>query len=128
VDFRVATFLVHLSLVLASLLAAPAWASDCSVSREFEIRHSQTLLGRLQDPQGLALSGTRIELLLGKVLVRRLTTDNLGSYDFGEFPPGRYRIQIQSPVFCAPQVICKAAGCTFSPKLKLKPKNMVMVY
>ena len=121
---RAATAIIPVALLLVPALAR---GSDCSVSREFVIRHSQPLQGILQDPQGLALSGTRIELLSDKVLFRRLTTDNFGGYNFAEVPPGKYRVQVHSPVFCAPQVICKAAGCSFGAKLKLNSKNMVTV-
>jgi hypothetical protein len=122
---QLASVLTQVALILAAGLA---WASDCSVSREFELKHSQVLRGTLQDPQGLALSGSRIELLSGKQVFRSLRTDNLGIYDFGEIQPGTYRVQGHANAFCAPQVVCKAEGCSFSSKLKLNSKNLVTVH
>jgi hypothetical protein len=109
-----------LALVLVSWAA---WGSDCAVSREFEIRRSQVLRGTLQDPQGLALSGTRIELLAGKLVVQSRKTDRLGEYDFGEVSSGRYRVKVHAFAFCAPEVVCKADGCSLRSKLKLNPQK-----
>jgi hypothetical protein len=64
----------------------------------------------------------------GKTMVQRLKTDHLGIYDFGEIPPGKYRIHLYAFAFCAPEVICKANGCGFRPKLKLKPKSQTPVH
>jgi hypothetical protein len=64
----------------------------------------------------------------GKELVKSLRTDTLGAYDFGEVPSGRYRIHVHINAFCAPQVVCKADGCSLKSKLKLNSKNLVTVY
>ena len=76
----------------------------------------------------MALSGSGIELLSSKQAVQSVRTDSHGVYDFGEIPLGRYRIHVNAYTFCAPKVVCKADTCSFKPKLKLNPKNMVTVY
>jgi hypothetical protein len=104
-------------------------AGDCTVSKEFQIKHSQTLAGVLQDPAGAPLPGIEIELLSGKNVIQHLRTNNQGAYDFGEVPAGKYRIRVQyggSP-FCAPKVQCGREGCSLKPRLRLNPKNTVTV-
>ena len=116
------------SLLVVSLISASAWGSDCSLSREFEIRYSQVLPGVLQDPQGMPLSGSGIELLSHKQVVESRRTDNYGVYDFGEIPPGKCRIRVNGNVFCAPKVVCKDGTCRIEPRVKLNSKNLVTVY
>ena len=109
----------------SSLLAS---ASDCSMSSEFEVKHPQVLRGVLLDRDGLALSGSGIELLSRKQVVQRVRADRQGVYDFGEIPSGRYRIHVNAYAFCAPKVVCKAGTCSFKPRVKLNSKNLVTVY
>jgi len=122
---QLASALTQVLLIFAS---GVAWGSDCSISREFELRHSQVLRGILQDPQGLALSGSRIDVLSGEQVLRSLRTDNLGIYDFGEIQPGKYKVQIHAQAFCAPRVVCKANGCSFTSKSKLNSHNLTTVH
>jgi hypothetical protein len=119
-----------LPCVLMSLvMIVCAQATDCSVSKEFQLGHRQVLAGVLQDPVGAALSGIELELLSGKKAVRHLRTNNEGRYDFGELPSGKYKIHVRSSgnAFCAPKVQCRAERCSFELRLTLNPKNMVRV-
>jgi hypothetical protein len=104
-------------------------ARDCSKSKPFQLGKPQVLSGTMQDPSGAVLPGIAVQLLSGKKVVRRLRTDNLGAYDFGEIPSGKYRIRVDYPgkAFCAPEVRCAAEGCSVNSTLKANPKNMVMV-
>jgi hypothetical protein len=112
------------------VITLAAHARDCSVSKEFQLRHPQGLAGVLEDPVGAALSGIELELLSAGKLVRHLRTDNQGRYDFGEVPAGKYRIHVQygKSAFCAPEIQCGTDGCSLSPKLTPNPKNTVTVY
>src|SRR5215467_9479144 len=105
------------AIVLGAVLivATPlgAYARNCEVSREFELKKAQPVAGAFEDPSGAVLSGIDVELLSGRKTVRKLRTDNLGKYDLGEVPTGRYRIRIGSDnhFFCAPKVVCGGKGC-----------------
>jgi hypothetical protein len=98
-------------------LTISAQARDCSVSKEFRLRHPQALAGVFEDPAGAVMSGVELELLSGKNFIRRLRTDNQGKYDFGRIPSGKYRVHVQSGgnALCAPKVKCGAEGCTLNP-------------
>ena len=114
-------------VLLATTVSARA--VDCSVSKEFRLRHPQVLAGVLEDPAGYVLPGIELHLLSGKKVVQQLRTNDQGAYHFAEVPPGKYRIQTQygGNSFCAPNVQCRAEGCTLKPRLTLNPKNMVRV-
>ena|SRR5882724_1608894 len=116
------SFLITLVLLTTTL---PALASDCSISKTFRLQRAQQLTGSFHDPTGAILSGLQIELSTQQSKLRSLTTDNLGKYDFGEIPPGEYKVRVVhgNNDFCAPTVRCKADGCRFEPRLKLNPKN-----
>jgi hypothetical protein len=111
------------------MATASAQAKDCSVSKEFQVTHSQALAGVLEDPAGATLSGIEIELLSGGKIVRRVRTNNQGTYDFNEVPAGKYNIHVLTggDVLCAPKIECGKTGCHLNPKLTLNPKNMVQV-
>jgi hypothetical protein len=115
---------------MLAAITISAQARDCSVSREFRLRHPQALAGAFEDPAGAVMSGIELELLSGKKVIRHLRTDNQGKYDFGEIPPGKYRVHVQygGNALCAPKVKCGAEGCSLKPKLTLNPKDAVMVY
>jgi hypothetical protein len=98
-------------------------ARDCTVSKEFEIKHSQLLSGVLQDPAGASIPRLMLWLLSGNDIVRSLRTDNHGAYDFGEVPTGKYRISVPHNGFCAPEVKCGTKGCSFTPRLRIDPMS-----
>jgi hypothetical protein len=106
-----------------------AHARNCSTSKEFDLRRSQVLAGALEDPSGAVLSGIELELLSSKKVVRHLRTDDLGRYDFGLIPSGKYRIRVRygDNAFCAPKVQCGNNGCNIEPKVAVNPKSAVMV-
>jgi Carboxypeptidase regulatory-like domain len=106
-----------------------AGARDCSVSKEFQLRHPQVLAGVLEDPTGAVLPGIELELRAGKKVVRHLRTDNLGRYDFGEVAAGKYRIRVHygDNALCAPKVRCGTDKCNLEPRVAVNPKGMVMV-
>lgn len=116
--------------VLLWITTISVCARDCSVSKEFQIKHSQVIAGHIQDPAGLVLAGIELDLLSGKTVAQHLRTNNQGAYDFGEIPAGRYKLRVQSggDVFCAPKIKCGTDGCTLEPGLTLNPKNAVTVY
>jgi hypothetical protein len=91
--------------------------------------HPQVVAGTLQDPNGTPLPGIGIQLLSGKKIVQDLRTTNQGAYDFGQVPPGKYRIRIHygDDPFCAPAVTCTAKRCTLNPRLKVNPKSTIIV-
>jgi hypothetical protein len=105
-----------------------ATAKDCSLSREFRIKKAQILKGILQDPAGALMPQIEMELLCGKKVVRHLTTNNQGAYDFGEIPTGRYRIHIVSRegVLCAPKVRCGKKGCVVDSKISISSKAVIL--
>lgn len=119
-----------LSILLVLWTAIFAPARDCSTSKEFEIKKAQALAGEFQDQQGAVLSGLDLELLSGKKIVQHLRSSNEGKYDFGEVPPGRYKLRVRygGDVFCAPKVSCGAEGCRLAPRLAINSKNLTMVY
>jgi hypothetical protein len=114
---------------MLAVVTGVAQARDCSVSKEFQIRHPQVLAGVLEDPVGAVLSGIELELRSGKKVVRHLRTDNLGRYDFGEVTPGKYRIRVHygDNALCAPKVRCGTDKCNLEPRVAVNPKGMVMV-
>src|SRR5712692_461793 len=99
--------------VILVAVTVSAHARNCSTSKEFDLRHSQVLAGALEDPSGAVLSGIELELLSAKKVVRHRRTDDLGRYDFGEVPSGKYRIRAHygGNALCAPKVRCGADGC-----------------
>ena len=107
----------------------PAMAKDCSLSREFQIKKAQILRGILQDPGGAIMPGIELELLSAKRVVRHLSTDNQGAYDFGEIAPGRYRIHVVSRegVLCAPKVRCGKDGCIVDSKISISSKAAILI-
>jgi hypothetical protein len=115
-------------MLLVLTVAAPG--KNCSFSKEFQITHPQILAGALEDPVGGVLSGIELELLSGKKVARHIRTDNLGKYDFGEIPSGKYRIHLQdgANVFCAPKIQCGIDGCGLKARVTVNPKSMVTVY
>jgi hypothetical protein len=122
--------LINIALaVFLVFVAVSAQARDCSISKEFEIKKPQSIAGSFEDPTGAVLSGIDVELLSGKKAIRKLRTDNLGKYDFGEVPTGRYRIRtgFDNHFFCAPKVVCGLEGCSLSTTLSPNPKGYVMV-
>jgi hypothetical protein len=120
---------VTAAIVLVGLVVGSAWAKDCTVSREFELKHSQTLAGVLEDPIPAALPGFELDLLAGHKIVASAVTDNRGKYSFGEVAAGRYRIHIRhgGDPFCAPTVKCDGAACSVQHQVKLNPKMTVTV-
>ena len=109
---------------------ASAWSRDCSVSKEFELKHPQTLAGVLLDPNMTPLPGLGIQLLSGKKIVQELRTNNKGEYDLGQVLPGKYRLRIHygEGQFCAPEVQCGTKRCILDPKLTINPKNLITVH
>jgi len=113
-----------LSTLMLLGMTIPHRARDCTVSKEFEIKHTQALAGVLQDPEGASVPRQILWLLSGKDIFRSLKTDNHGAYDFGEVPAGKYRISVPHNGFCAPEVKCGTKGCSFKPKLKIDSEDM----
>jgi hypothetical protein len=64
-------------------LSSVAGARDCSLSKEFQIKKPQALVGVLQDPSGAVLAGIDLQLLSGNRVVHHVATTNEGAYDFG---------------------------------------------
>jgi len=112
------------------LLQATFAAADCTVSKEFRLKHAQVLAGSLQDPNGGSLPGVGLELVSGRTVIRDLRTNSKGAYDFGEVPSGKYRLRIHygDDTFCAPRVRCGKSGCAFDSKVRLNSKNSITVY
>jgi carboxypeptidase family protein len=121
--------LTTLHCVLLVLFMAAASAGDCSTSKEFTLNHRQKLSGVLVDPNGADLPGIEVQLLTSKKIAQVLTTNSQGAYDFGEVPTGKYRISIQysDHAFCAPQIQCNSKQCQILPKLRINPKQAVIV-
>jgi len=117
------------TMLLVTMAPPPAHAKDCTMSREFQLKHALRLSGVLLDPNGISLPGIKVQLISKKGTIREAQADNQGRYDFGEVPKGKYRIQIQyaDGLFCAPKPICGEQGCSFEPRVKLNPKNEVLV-
>jgi hypothetical protein len=114
-----------LSTLMLLGMTIPHRARDCTVSKEFEIKHSQALAGVLQDSAGASIPRLELELLSGTDTVRNIRTDNQGRYDFGEVPAGKYRIRVRHKGgFCAPEVKCGTKGCSLKPELKIDSENM----
>jgi len=105
-----------------------AHLGDCKVSKKFEIKKAQRLAGALKDPMEAPLSGFQLDLLRGGKTVLSRTTDNNGVYDFGDVPPGKYKIRLNGiNGFCAPPVKCDEAGCKINSILKLGPQTTVVL-
>jgi hypothetical protein len=111
------------------VVTVAAQARDWSVSKEFRLRHSQTIAGVLNDPVGTPLSGIELELLSTGTIIRQIRTDSQGRYDFGEVPAGKYTIHLQNggAVLCAPKIQCGKSGCSLKLGLTLNTKSMVNV-
>jgi hypothetical protein len=93
---------IRWALIALIAIASSAHAKNCSISKTFEIAHSQVLSGVLEDPTGATLSGVELQLLSGNEVVRRLRTSNQGEYDFGEVISGKYRIRLE----CGGNALC----------------------
>jgi hypothetical protein len=101
------------------LLALSAHASDCAMSKPFEVRHEQVLSGELRDLMGAVAPGMRIALISDKNKVKYITTDESGHYDFGILTPGTYRIRMKDAGhgYCAPDVNCDSGSCKLVERL-----------
>jgi len=122
-----ANVIIGVAVLIGTFISGEA--TDCTVSKEFRIRKPQALSGVLQDPYGAPLSGMELDLLSGRKVIRRLSADNEGRYDFGQVSPGKYRIHLLygNDPFCAPEVQCGSQGCTLQTKLAINPKNSTLV-
>ncbi len=116
-------------LLLGIIFVVQAAGVDCSVSKEFHIKHPQVLAGILQDQNDVPLPGVGLEILSGVRVVQSLRTNNHGAYDFGKVPAGKYRIHVQysDNAFCAPKVQCGNRGCRLDTKLTINPKKETIV-
>jgi hypothetical protein len=112
------------ALVLIWMGSLPAYAGDCSTSKQFRLPKPQIIAGALKDEAGVALSGVEVDLLGSRTVIKKLRTDNDGHYDFGNTDVGTYRLRVEysGKAFCAPEPRCGIEGCGFSEKLKLNPK------
>jgi hypothetical protein len=121
--------LASAAVLFSTMFVGAAPATDCSVSKEFQVKHPQSLSGILQDPNDVPLPGIELELLTRRKVIQRLRTNNQGAYDFGTVAVGRYRIQVRygDNNFCAPKVICENQGCRLDHKLTLNPAKEVLV-
>jgi len=129
--------LIHTLIAFALLTPVRAAAKDCSLSKKFVLTKSQVLSGVFEDPTGAILPGVKVQLiseekthlLSEKRVVRGLTTDNSGHYDFGTVAPGKYRLRVEysNKAFCAPEIRCRSGACTVDRTLKLNPRNFVLV-
>ena len=117
------------TMLLVTMAAPLVHAKDCTTSKEFQLKHAQRLSGVLLDPNGISLSGIKVQLISEKGAIREARADSQGRYDFGEVPKGKYRIKIRyaDGLLCAPKPICGEQGCSFEPRIKLNPKNEVLV-
>jgi len=116
-------------VLLEMIFVAGVSAVDCSVSKEFHIKHPQVLAGVLQDPNSATLPGIGLQLLSGVNVIQHLRTNNQGAYDFGMVSAGKYRLQVQygDNPFCAPKVKCGNQGCRLDPRLTINPKKEVLI-
>jgi hypothetical protein len=107
----------------------PAEAKDCSVSKEFQLRHPQELSGTLQDISGAPLPDLELQLLAGRRIIHDIRADNQGRYDFGRVAAGKYRVRIRygGNPFCAPDVQCSEQGCTLGSRLEINPSEAILV-
>jgi hypothetical protein len=123
------TYFAWTVVLLEIIFVIQAAATDCSVSKEFRIKHPQVLAGVLQDPNDATLPGIGLELLSGGKVVQHLRTNNQGAYDFGMVPAGKYRIHVEysDNAFCAPKVQCGDQGCRLDSKMTINPKKEVLV-
>jgi Carboxypeptidase regulatory-like domain len=122
---------MRLALFCAIFLGVGKFANakDCCTSKQFVVRHAQKLSGVFLDPDNQVLPGIRVQLLSGKRIVQDLRTNNQGEYDLGEVAAGAYQISIQYShhALCAPEVRCSSKGCQILPKLRINPKDTVVV-
>lgn len=108
-----------------------ASAKDCTLSKEFYLKHPQALAGVLKDPADAILPKVKLELLSGTTVVSKIVTDDNGQYSFGETPAGKYRLRAlyNQESFCAPTIKCSDRGCSIQPQVRLNPKiKPVTVY
>src|ERR1700750_2460685 len=96
---------------VALLAAQNALCADCSISKPFAVVHQQSLSGELRDSMGGSLAGVRLALISDKSIVRYVTTDPAGHYDFGNVFEGSYRVRVKDSAFCAPDVTCEGSVC-----------------
>src|SRR5206468_4460161 len=94
-------------------LALSSHASDCAMSKPFEVRQEQTLTGELRDLMGAVAPGMHNALISEKSKVKYVTTDDSGRYDFGTIAPGTYRIRMKDAGhgYCALEVNCESGSC-----------------
>jgi len=84
---RVAWSRVFAWIILLSGVSVTCYASD-------------GLAGNITDPQGKAVTGAAIRLLLPDgTLVRETTTNSVGEFSFPDLGAGEYRISVSAPGF-----------------------------
>ena len=114
------------ALIVLSL-ASPAHPRDCKLSKKFQVKERQRLAGMLKDSIGAPLAGFQLDLLKDGQTFLTQTTNNDGTYDFGDVPAGAYKIRLSRGLgFCAPSVKCTNGGCQINPVLKLGPQTTVV--
>ncbi|SRR5581483_5466207 len=120
---------MYLAFVTFLGLVVSTHAQECTISKEFRLKHPQSLSGTLLDPNGVALPGVGLELLTGRRVSRDIRTARDGSFDFGEIPIGKYRLHIRlgGDPLCAPRVICTRAGCRVDSHIQLNPKKSMTI-
>lgn len=113
--------------MLCACLVSIGNAKNCAVSKEFRVPAKQQLAGRLLDPNGAVLSGITVELSMHRKFFRSLSTKNDGTYDFGEVPPGNYRIRLRyrDNGLCAPKIQCSQRGCIIDSLVRINDKYAV---
>jgi uncharacterized protein YfaS (alpha-2-macroglobulin family) len=58
------------------------------------------LNGMVTDPAGAAVAGVDVRLMNeNNAAIARTNTQSDGQYTFSEVPPGRYRVEMESPGF-----------------------------
>src|SRR5262249_50938173 len=78
-------------------LACIALLVVCSV---FSAQATTSIRGRVLDPQEAVVQGASVTLEhVSTRAIRNSSTDNLGSYQFLQLPPGTYRVMVEFPGF-----------------------------
>jgi SdrD B-like protein len=113
---------IALILVLALLVAGAV--AENPPSKSLKLETPKSLRGTLQDQTEAAIPDTEIQLLdAHKKLVKSVTSDKQGQYDFGTLAPGEYHIRIKSKAWGSkPTVACTGDVCTIAP-LFASPKE-----
>ena len=115
----------------ALLATAPySAARNCKYSNKFTLNHPQAIAGSIEDPSGAVIQEMKMYLLSGKQVIRSVSTDSLGRYDFGMVPVGKYRLRIQDKGdwFCAPAVVCRTSTCNIAPMARANPNKVIIDY